>query len=99
MTVPVDIGIIGATGSSAFALATPLRVAQLVAMGIEHALGARAPRDKRERVLHTTLAGLARGHFTVDIDGRLFNDPDEVVVCSGSVNLRFFLSAARDRTS
>lgn len=87
--------MIGATGSGAFALATPLRVGHLVGLAIREALGARAPEDKRQRTLRTTIAGLRAGRFVVDVDGRLFRDPDDVVVCKDSVTLRFFMTERR----
>lgn len=88
--VPIDIGTISATANGAFALATPLRVDTLVALAVTQALGARAPRDKRERSIRATLAGLAAGEFVVDVDGRTFERPDDVVVCTGTATLRFF---------
>jgi hypothetical protein len=95
VAIPIDVGMIGATGSGAFALATPLRVGYLVALAIREALGARAPEEKRRRTVRTTLAGLAAGRFVVDVDGRLFRSPDDVVVCAGIVALRFFMSERR----
>ncbi len=38
-----------------------------------------------------TLAGLAAGDFIVDIDGRAFADGNAVVMCEGSVSVRFFV--------
>ena len=73
--VPVDIGTIVAEGSGAFALATPLRVGELLALAVREVLGSGAPSDKLERGIRTTLAGLRAGEFVVDIDGRLFDDP------------------------
>ncbi len=35
------------------------------------------------------------GDFTIDVNGRSFNDPDAVVVCDGTVDVRFFLSQRR----
>jgi hypothetical protein len=90
VTVPIDDAIVETTGSAAFALATPLRADQLVALAVEEALGARAPQDKRERTLRTVLAGFSAGDFILDIDGRLFAKPSEVVVCAKSATLRFF---------
>lgn len=89
--IPIDIGMISATGSAVFALATPLRVEALVRLAVDEALGPRAPKDKRERTLRTTLAGLRKGTFILDIDGRLFNGLDEIVVCAETATLRFFL--------
>jgi hypothetical protein len=59
-------------------------------MAVREALGARAPEDKRARSVRTTLAGFVAGKFVVDIDGRIFDRPETVVVCSGVVTLRFF---------
>jgi hypothetical protein len=99
VAIPIDVGMIGATGSGAFALATPLRVGDLVSLAIHEALGTRAPEDKRQRTLRTTLAGLAAGRFVVDVDGRLFRNPDDIVVCAGSVALRFFMTERRRQTA
>lgn len=91
VTVPIDVDMISASGSNAFALATPLRVAELVDLAIETALGPRAPEDKRERTRRHTHDALEAGRFVVDVDGRLFFRRDQVVVCTGTVVLRFFL--------
>ena len=99
VAIPIDVGMIGATGSGAFALATPLRVGYLVSLAIHEALGTRAPEDKCQRTLRTTLAGLAAGRFVVDVDGRLFRNPEDVVVCAGSVALRFFVNERRRQTA
>ena len=48
------------------------------------------------RSMRRTLAGLAAGDFTVDIDGRRFADADAVVVCGGTADVRF--SSRRRRT-
>jgi len=45
--------------------------------------------------VRATLGGLASGHYTVDIDGRHFSNPDDVVVCEGAADIRFFLPARR----
>lgn len=79
------------TGSGAFALATPMRVETLVRLAVTEALGPRAPQDKRDRVLRSTLAGFRAGTFLLDIDGRLFERLDDTVMCSETVTLRFFL--------
>ena len=42
-----------------------------------------------------TLAGLAAGDFTVDINGRHFSDGDTVVVCAGTADVRFFITRRR----
>ena len=75
----------------AFALATPMRVRELLAFAIREAIGARAPQDKFARTMMRTLAGLCSGDFCVDINGRLYSDSEAVVVCEGTVDVRFFL--------
>jgi hypothetical protein len=93
--VPLDLHAVAADGSAAFALATPLRVRELVAMAVREAIGSRAPHDKFLRSVRRTLAGLAEGDFTLVIDGRAFADPDAVVVCAGAADVRFYLGARR----
>jgi hypothetical protein len=95
--IPIDVGTIVATTSSAFALATPLRVDRLVALAINEALGTKAPQDKRERSVRTALRGLHAGEFVVDVDGRVYDRAESVVVCSGVVTLRFFSTEPRFR--
>ncbi len=95
VAVPIDVSAVASTASTAFALATPLRVGDLVTAAVIQGLGARAPQDKRERVVGTTLAGLAEGTYVVEIDGRIYAHPDDVAVCAGTVALRFFLRALR----
>jgi hypothetical protein len=97
VSIPIDVGTIAATSSSAFALATPLRIDELLALGITVALGSRAPRDKRERSVGTALRGLRAGEFVVDVDGRVYDRPDAIVMCAGVVTLRFFSSEAHRR--
>ncbi|HZO92777.1 MAG TPA: hypothetical protein VFB22_03330 [Candidatus Baltobacteraceae bacterium] len=94
VAVPIDVSAVARTASAAFALATPLRVRDLLTAAVVEALGPRAPQDKRERVVRSTLAGLAEATYVVEIDGRVYDDPDEVVVCSGIATLRFFLRRA-----
>jgi hypothetical protein len=89
--VPLDLHAVAADGSAAFAFATPLRVRELIAMAVREAIGMRAPHDKFLRSIARTLAGLAQGDFTVDINGRRFADPEAVVVCAGTVDVRFFV--------
>jgi hypothetical protein len=89
--VPLDLHAVSSAGSAAFALATPLRVRELLAMAVREAIGARAPADKYQRSLSRTLDGFAAGDFTVDIDGRHFSDGDAVVMCEGTAMVRFFL--------
>src|SRR5271154_4234999 len=72
-SVPIDVNAVAASESMAFALATPLRVEDLVVAAIVEALGSRAPHDKRERVIRRTLAGLCARDFVVEIDGRIYN--------------------------
>ena len=90
--VPLDLHAVTAAGSAAFALATPLRVRELLALAVREAIGERAPHDKLARSVTRTLAGLEAGDFTVDIDGRPFTDGDAVVVCEGEATVRFFLN-------
>jgi len=99
VSVPIDVGTIAAMASSAFALATPIRVDRLLALAVSQACGARAPQDKRDRSIRTTLEGFRAGKFVVDIDGRLFDRPEAVVVCSGSATLRFFSTEPATRES
>ncbi|HZY99519.1 MAG TPA: hypothetical protein VFE36_08090 [Candidatus Baltobacteraceae bacterium] len=89
--VPLDLHAVAVDGSAAFALATPLRVRELLALAVREAIGSRAPYDKFLRSVHRTLAGLAKGDFIVDINGRSFVDPEAVVVCEGIADVRFFL--------
>ncbi len=93
--VPLDLHAVASGGSAAFALATPLRVRDLLALAVREAIGARAPYDKFQRSVRRTLAGLAAGDFTIDVNGRHFSDAESVIVCDGTVNVRFF--AARSR--
>lgn len=95
VAVPIDVSAVARTASAAFALATPLRVGDLLAAAILEALGPRAPQDKRDRVLRSTIAGMRAGTFVVEIDGRDYSDPDDVAVCSGTATLRFFSRALR----
>ena len=90
--VPLDLHAVASGGSAAFAFATPLRVRELLALAVREAIGERAPQDKLQRSVIRTLAGLAAGDFTVDINGRHFTDGDAVVVCEGTADVRFFLS-------
>jgi hypothetical protein len=99
VSVPIDVGTIAAMASSAFALATPIRVDRLLELAVSQACGARAPQDKRERSIRTTLEGFRAGKFVVDIDGRLFDRPDAVVVCAGCATLRFFSTEPAERES
>jgi hypothetical protein len=91
--IPLDIHAVGCTGSGAFALATPLRVRDLISLAVREAIGARAPQDKCARMVGATLLGLANGRFFLDVDGRRYRDPNEVVVCRDVADVRFFLPA------
>lgn len=91
ISVPIDLGTAVTADATAFAMVTPIRVATLIELAIARVLGRRAPADKCARAIRTTLAGLRAGSFSLDIDGRLIDDPDVVVVCSGGIaTLRFF---------
>jgi len=91
--VPVDLHAVAASGSAAFAFATPLRVSDLVALAVREAVGARAPVDKFQRSLRTTLSGLQDGRFLLTVDGRLVARPDDVVMCRQTARVQFFLPA------
>ena len=93
--VPLDLHTVTLDGSGAFALATPLRIRELLGFAVREAVGSRAPQDKFARSVHRTLAGLAAGDFIVDVDGRRFCDADAVVVCRGTADVRFFLARRR----
>jgi hypothetical protein len=93
--VPLDLHAVARAGSAAFALATPLRVRDLLALAVREAIGTRAPQDKFHRSMMRTLAGLAAGDFSVDIDGRLFDDGESVVMCEHTVDVRFFINRRR----
>ncbi len=93
--VPLDLHAVVADGSTAFALATPLRVRELLALAVREAIGARAPHETFLRSLRRALAGLAERDFIMDIDGRSCADPESVVVCAGTVDVRFFVARRR----
>jgi hypothetical protein len=88
--VPIDLGTAVTADATAFVLITPIRVATLLELAIARALGRRAPADKRDRTLRSTLAGLRAGTFFLHVDGKPVDDPDRIVVCSGSATLRFY---------
>ncbi len=88
--IPIDVGTIAATECGVFACATPIRVERLLALAVLEALGPRAPQDKRARAIRTTLAGFFAGLFTIEVDGRIFSDPEATVVCGNVATLRFF---------
>ncbi|HEX4012972.1 MAG TPA: hypothetical protein VHX17_03670 [Candidatus Cybelea sp.] len=93
--VPLDLHAVALGGSGAFALATPVRVRDLLSFAVREAIGTRAPRDKFSRSIGRTLAGLASGDFSIDVNGRSYTDADAVVVCEGTADIRFFLSQRR----
>jgi len=93
--VPLDLHAVAVGGSGAFALATPLRIRDLLKFAVREALGARAPYDKFLRSMHRTLAGLESGDFIVDVDGRGFADADAIVMCERTADVRFFLTQRR----
>lgn len=93
--VPLDLHAVSSSRSGAFALATPLRVRDLLSLAVREAIGSRAPADKFARSLRATLHGLSAGRFTVDINGRLFDDAEAVVVCGDVADVRFFIPARR----
>jgi hypothetical protein len=93
--VPLDLHAVSSSGSAAFAFATPLRIRELLALAVREAIGSRAPRDKFQRSMLRTLAGLASGEFVLYVDGRHFLDTETVVMCEGTAELRFFSNRAR----
>ena len=97
IAIPIDVGTVASTGCQAFAQATPLRLDEILRMAVCEALGPRAPEDKRERGIRATLSGLRARKFIVDVDGRLFDDAEAVVVCAGVATLRFFSTEPRRR--
>jgi hypothetical protein len=95
LAIPVDVNTVAATACDVFALATPLRVDQLLALAIGEAIGARAPADKRERTIRRALASFRAGDFLIDIDGRVHDRPDTIAVCSGTITVRFYSNETR----
>lgn len=93
--VPLDLHAVAIGGAGTFALVTPLRVRDVLRFAVREAIGLRAPHDKFARSMHRTLAGLAEGDFIIDVDGRTFTDPDAVIVCERTADVRFFLSQRR----
>ncbi len=89
--VPLDLHAVARDGSAAFALATPLLVHQLLGLAVRATIGKRAPQDIFARSMHRTLAGLRAGDYLVEVDGRIFRNPDAVVVCGDTAAVRFFL--------
>lgn len=96
--IPIDIGTITASASGVFARATPLRIDRLLVLAILEALGPRAPQDKRDRAIRTALAGFRTKCFSIDVDGRLYDDPSDVIVCADAVTLRFFAKRGAAKT-
>jgi hypothetical protein len=94
--VPIDVNAVVCADSSAFALATPMRVGELLTHAVLDALGPRAPQDKRQRVVASTHAGLNAGAFVLEIDGRLYDHCDNVAVVAGIATLRFYRREKRD---
>ena len=94
--VPIDVNAVLCADSTAFALATPLRVGELLTHAVLDALGPRAPQDKRERTIARTHAGLNDGSFILEIDGRIYEHCDDVAVVAGIANLRFYRRERRD---
>jgi len=90
--IPLDLQAVAQSGAAVFALATPLRVRELLALAVREAIGDLAPADKFSRSVVRTLEGLYAGDFTLSIDGRTFADPDAVVVCGGTADVRFFVN-------
>jgi len=99
ISVPIDVNAVAVSASAAFALATPLRVEDVVVAAVIEALGSRAPQDKRERAVRRTLERLNAGDFVVEIDGRHYDDGNAVVVCAGTASLRFFARRAYTRAA
>jgi hypothetical protein len=99
VSVPIDVTAVATTASAAFALATPLRVAEVVRLAVLTALGPRAPQDKRERVLRRTFDGFHSREYVVEIDGRIAEDLEEVVVCAGIAVCRFFSRRSTSRAA
>lgn len=93
--VPLDLHAVAVGGSGAFALATPVRIRDLLRFAVREAIGPHAPPDKFSRSLRRTLAGLAAGDFTINVNGRSFSDADTIVVCERTADVRFFLSQRR----
>lgn len=89
--IPLDLDAVARGRAGVFAWATPLRVRELLALVVREAIGELAPPDKFSRSVHRTLSGLRAGDFTLNIDGRTFADPEAVVVCDGTADVRFFV--------
>ena len=94
--IPLDLHAVARGGAEVFAWATPLRVRELLALAVREAIGELAPPDKFSRSVHRTLSGLCSGTYTLDIDGRTFADPDDVVVCGCTADVRFYVKHRAD---
>lgn len=90
--IPLDLQAVADNAAAVFAFATPLRVRDVLALAVREAIGDLAPADKFSRSVVRTLDGLYAGDFTLDIDGRTFADPETVVVCGATADVRFFVS-------
>lgn len=99
VSVPIDLNAVVTSACAAFALATPLRVRDVVTSAVVASLGRRAPEDKRERTIRRTLDGLRAGDYVVEIDGRAYTDVEKVIVCAGVITLRFFSRHAYRRAA
>ena len=97
--VPIDVNAVLCADSTAFALATPLRVGELLTHAILEALGPRAPQDKRERAIAVAHAGLNDGAFILQIDERIYEHCDDVAVVAGIVTVRFFRRQQRSNAA
>lgn len=93
--VPVDLHAVATSGCSVFASVTPLRIYHLLSLAVRETIGVRAPQERVVRNLRAAIGGLLSGRFTVDVDGRRFEHPDEVVVCGQTAQVRFFLARER----
>jgi hypothetical protein len=94
--VPIDVNAVACADSSAFALATPMRVGELLTHAVLDALGPRAPQDKRQRTVANAHAGLNAGAYLLEIDGRFYDHCDDVAVVAGVATLRFYARHKRD---
>ncbi len=94
--IPLDLEAVARGGAAVFSFATPLRVRELLALAVREAIGELAPADKFSRSMHRTLSGLSAGDYTLNIDGRIFADPDAVVVCGSTADVRFYVKNRRE---
>ena len=93
--IPLDLQAIADGGASAFALATPLALSQILALAVRESIGTLAPQDLYERNLARTLAAVGSGDIQVTVDGRECMRADEVIVCGSFASVRFFLRRHR----